>query len=165
MKFEEAKSKFIHTWGALGSDWGINRTMAQIHALLLISPEALSAEDIMEELKISRGNANMNIRALIDWGLVYKDHIPGERREYFKAIKDIMEIARKISAERRKRELTPILNTMNELKSIESEGSAQEDEFKKMTSEIASFSGKADSVLDMFIRSDKSWFLKLLTKL
>ena len=70
MTLTEGKDKFIQSWGTLGTNWGINRTMAQIHALLLVSPESLSAEGIMKELQISRGNANMNLRALIDWGLV-----------------------------------------------------------------------------------------------
>ena len=70
MEFKEAKNKFVQTWGALGSQWGINKTMAQIHALLMVSSEAVSMEDIMEELQISRGNASMNIRALMDWGIV-----------------------------------------------------------------------------------------------
>ncbi|MCB0624548.1 MAG: transcriptional regulator, partial [Saprospiraceae bacterium] len=81
MDLREGKEKFIQSWGALGSSWGVNRTMAQIHALLLISPEALSADEIMEDLMVSRGNANMNLRALIDWGLVYKELKPGERKE------------------------------------------------------------------------------------
>ena len=71
MTLDEGKESFIQSWGTLGSSWGITRTMAQIHALLLVSPEALSAEDIMAQLQISRGNANMNIRALIDWNLVF----------------------------------------------------------------------------------------------
>jgi DNA-binding transcriptional regulator GbsR (MarR family) len=70
MKFKEAKNKFVQTWGALGSQWGINKTMAQIHAFLMVSHEAVSMEDIMEELQISRGNASMNLRALMDWGIV-----------------------------------------------------------------------------------------------
>ena len=70
MTIQEGRDKFIQSWGALGTSWGINRTMAQIHALLLISPEPLCAEEIMEALQISRGNANMNLRALMDWGLV-----------------------------------------------------------------------------------------------
>lgn len=72
MEFKEAKNKFVQTWGALGSQWGINKTMAQIHALLMVSNEAVSMEDIMDELQISRGNASMNLRALMDWGIVYK---------------------------------------------------------------------------------------------
>ena len=88
MQLPEAKQKFIEAWGKLGSEWGINRTMAQVHALLLISPEALTTEDVMESLQISRGNANMNLGALIDWGLIEKRMKRGERIEFFEAEKD-----------------------------------------------------------------------------
>ena len=87
MEFKESKEKFIQSWGVLGSSWGINRTMAQIHALLLISPEILSTEEIMDELQISRGNANMNIRGLMDWGIVTKHFKTGERKDFFLLIK------------------------------------------------------------------------------
>ncbi len=80
MKFPEAKKQFIQTWGTLGSEWGINRSMAQVHALLLIAPKPLSADEIMEELSISRGNANMNLRDLMNWTLVSKQLVPGERK-------------------------------------------------------------------------------------
>ncbi|WP_431198790.1 GbsR/MarR family transcriptional regulator [Mucilaginibacter sp. P25] len=83
MELAEAKLKFIEAWGKLGSEWGINRTMAQVHALLMISPEALTTEEVMAELSISRGNANMTLRDLIDWGLVEKRHKTGERKEFF----------------------------------------------------------------------------------
>jgi len=89
MKLADAKNQFIASWGAFGTHWGINRTMAQVHALLLVSADPLSQDDIMEQLSVSRGNANMNIRELIDWGLVDRVIIPGERREYFSAEKDI----------------------------------------------------------------------------
>src|SRR6188474_963118 len=112
MKLNEAQDKFIQAWGTLGSSWGINRTMAQIHALLLVSPDALSTEEIMEDLNISRGNANMNIRALLDWNLVYKELKPGERREYFSAEKDIWKVATQVIRERRKRELEPVLKVL-----------------------------------------------------
>jgi DNA-binding transcriptional regulator GbsR (MarR family) len=88
MELPEAKQKFIESWGKLGSEWGINRTMAQVHALLLISPEALTTEEIMETLSISRGNANMTLRDLMGWGLIEKQHRAGERKEYFYADKD-----------------------------------------------------------------------------
>ena len=97
MEFKEAKNKFVQTWGALGSQWGINKTMAQIHALLMVSNEPISMEDIMEELQISRGNASMNLRALMDWGIVYKEYKAGERREFFTAKKDLDELAVKIT--------------------------------------------------------------------
>ena len=108
MDLIQGKEKFIQSWGTLGSNWGINRTMAQVHALLLISPKALTAEEIMEQLKISRGNANMNIRALIDWNLVHKELKPGERKEYFCAEKDMWEVVRQIIIHRKKKELEPL---------------------------------------------------------
>ena len=89
MKLKEAEEKFISAWGTFGTQWGINRTMAQIHALLLISEKALSAEDIMKELNISRGNVNMNVRELMLWGIVHKVLKFGERKEFFTAEKDI----------------------------------------------------------------------------
>src|SRR6201996_3477957 len=119
MQLAEAKARFIADWGRFGSNWGINRTMAQIHALLLIRPEALSAEDVMTELNISRGNANMNLRELIDWGLVQKVLIPGERREFFAAEKDIWKVARQIVKERKKRELDTMLPVLKELSEVE----------------------------------------------
>jgi DNA-binding transcriptional regulator GbsR (MarR family) len=81
-EFTEAKAQFIQSWGVLGSQWGINRTMAQIHALLIVASQPLSTEDIMEQLSVSRGNTNMNVRELIDWGLVDKVIIPGERKNF-----------------------------------------------------------------------------------
>ncbi|MFT7282587.1 MAG: DNA-binding transcriptional regulator GbsR (MarR family), partial [Cyclobacteriaceae bacterium] len=77
MEYAEAKATLIQAWGTLGSSWGINRTMAQIHILLLISPDPLSTENVMDELSISRGNANMNLRSLLEWGVIYKNLVPG----------------------------------------------------------------------------------------
>src|ERR1041384_8052223 len=105
MKYTEAKEELIQAWGNLGYSWGLNKTMAQIHALLMISPKPLSTEEIMDDLNISRGNANMNIRALLDWGIISRISIPGERKEYFKSEKDIWTLARQVVRERRKREL------------------------------------------------------------
>ena len=83
MNYNEAKTKFVSTWGSLGTLWGINKAMAQIQALLFISTKSLSMEDIMEELKISRGNTSMNLRQLMDWGIVTKVLVSGERKEFF----------------------------------------------------------------------------------
>jgi DNA-binding transcriptional regulator GbsR (MarR family) len=164
MKITEAKAEFIQAWGTLGSSWGINRTMSQIHALLIVSKDPLSAEDIMDQLKISRGNANMNIRALMDWGLVKKQLVPGERKEFFSAGKDIAEVARQIAKERKRREIDPILNAMESLKNVEGEDEETK-EFKKVISEIADFTQKVDGTLDKFIRSDRNWFYKTAIKL
>ncbi|AOW20544.1 GbsR/MarR family transcriptional regulator [Urechidicola croceus] len=164
MEFEEAKNKFIQNWGALGSSWGINKTMAQIHALLLITPGVLSTEEIMAELKISRGNANMNIRALIDWGIVNKEYKAGERRDYFSADKDVWEIARKITKERSKREVEPVLKVLNEIKTVDGKGEEIET-FKNVITDLESFTGKLNGVVDKFVKSDEHWFYKNLLKI
>ena len=164
MDYESAKHKYIQAWGTLGSSWGINRAMAQIHALLLISTDALSAEDIMSELQMSRGNVNMNLRALMDWGIVEKEHKVGERREFFVAGKDIWELARQVSKERRRREIEPILKVLEQVQSVSGD-SKDIKEFKKVTGGLKDFSLKVDSILDKFTKSDQNWFVKLLMKL
>lgn len=166
MKLEEAKRQFIQTWGTLGSEWGINRSMAQVHALLLISPEPLSTEDIMEQLNISRGNANMNVRDLISWNLVYKELVAGDRKEYFKAEKDIWEIARRIAKERKKREIEPVLQKLAQLQQAEVDAkSPAGKEFKKTVSSIHDFVERMDKGVDMALRADENWFFGTLFKL
>ncbi len=164
MELDEAKAKFVQAWGAFGSNWGINRTMAQVHALLLVSPQALCADDIMEQLQISRGNANMNIRALIDWGLVYKELRPGERREYFIAEKDIWIVVRQIIIHRKKKELEPALKILEEVQNVESD-SPEKENFVKMIRDIELFSRKADVLLDKLIEADAAWLLGTFLKM
>lgn len=163
MQLDEAKHKFIQHWGSLGSNWGINKTMAQIHALLLVTPELLSTEDIMEALQISRGNANMNLRGLIDWGIVTKEFKVGERRDFFRADKDIWEIGRKIMRERQKREVEPVLKLLNDLKRMEAQ-TEEEKEFTKTIADLESFTGSLNGVVDKFVKSDEHWFYKNLLK-
>jgi DNA-binding transcriptional regulator GbsR (MarR family) len=164
MEFETAKAKFIQAWGTLGNSWGINRTMSQIHALLIINTDPLTTEEIMEELKVSRGNVNMNIRALMEWGLVNKELVPGERKEYFSAGKDIWQVARQIAKERKRREVEPILDVISQVKNAEGEGKEVE-EFNRMMQELEDFTSKADTTLDKFIKSDENWFYKTLLTL
>lgn len=166
MKLDEAKEKFIQAWGTLGSNWGISRTMAQVHALLLVSPDPLSAEDVMEQLQISRGNANLNLRALIDWGLVQKELRPGERKEFFAAEKDIWKVFRQVVKERRKRELEPMLEVLQTLGKVE--GDRRDREVKAFTDSVEGiykFAGKADKTLEKLIRADENWFLGSVIKL
>ena len=164
MQLDEAKSKFIQSWGTLGSDWGISRTMAQIHALLLISPAPMNAEEVMEHLQISRGNANMNLRALIDWGLVYKALKPGERKEFFEAEKDIWEVVKKIIIQRKKKELEPALRMLEDIGMVEGDG-PEEEEFKRVVQDIRLFSTKADKTLDTLIQADSNWFVGTFMKM
>jgi DNA-binding transcriptional regulator GbsR (MarR family) len=164
MEYQEGKDKFLQAWGTLGSDWGINRTMAQIHALLMVSPQALSADEIMDELQISRGNANMNIRALMDWGLVYKELKAGDRKEYFVAEKDMWIVIKKIIINRKKKELEPIIKLLDELSSVKGNDEHSE-EFVKVIRDIKMFSNKADSTLDALIKADSNWFLGTFIKM
>lgn len=166
MKLDEAKEKFIQAWGTLGSSWGISRTMAQVHALLLISPDALSAEEIMEQLSISRGNANLNVRALIDWGLVQKELRPGERKEFFVAEKDIWKVFRQVAKERRKRELEPMLQALEALRDVEAaKGDREAKAFNDTVEGIYKLGTKADKTLDTMIKADENWFLGTIMKL
>ena len=165
MEFSQAKNKFIQTWGALGSQWGINKTMAQIHALLMVSPEALSMEDIMNELHISRGNASMNLRSLIDWGIIFKEYKAGERREYFVAEGNIDELARKIAKERSKREIKPTLRVLEEVSSLEDTSSKDAAHFKAKTAELYEFVSRADSMLEKITDYKENWITKTILKL
>lgn len=158
MTFEEAKDKFIHTWGTLASQWGINRSMAQLHALLLIAPESLATEDIMDQLQISRGNASMNLRDLMDWGLIYKQLKPGERREFFYAEKDIWKVARQVAKERRRREITPVVEVLNDLKSIPAD-TLEAQEFLRVIAGLSNVVGFADSTLNAVIKAEENWLM------
>lgn len=165
MKITEAKQKFIDSWGNFGTHWGINRTMAQIHALLLISPEPLSQEDVMEELNVSRGNVNMNMRDLVDWGLVERVIIRGERKEYFTAEKDIWKVSTQIIKERKKRELDPMLKLLDQLADVE--GDKKDKEVKQLVETVNSikrFGNQADKMLDVFVKADENWFVGSLMK-
>jgi DNA-binding transcriptional regulator GbsR (MarR family) len=164
MDWKEGKDKFIQAWGALGTEWGINRTMAQIHALLMIAPKSLSAEEITKELKISVGNANMNIRSLMDWGLVYKELKAGERKEFFIAEKDMWKVVRQIIINRKKRELEPMLKILEEISGVE-EDCDEAKALSKTIQDIKMFSSKADSTLDMLIKADSNWFVGTFMKM
>lgn len=166
MKLTEAKQQFISSWGAFGTQWGINRTMAQIHALLLVSVNALTQDDIMEELTISRGNVNMNIRELIGWGLVDRVIINGERKEYFTAEKDIWKVATQIIKERKKRELDPMIKLLSQLENID--GDKKDKEIQQFTQVIASIKkmgSQADKTLDVLIKADENWFTGSILKM
>lgn len=165
MEFKDAKNKFVQTWGALGTQWGINKTMAQIHALLMVSNEAISMEDVMEELQISRGNASMNLRALMDWGIVYKEYKAGERREFFTAEKNLDELAVKIARERSKREIKPALKILKEVSTLVPTASAEEIHFVEQTAKLYDFVLKADNILDKMTEYKDNWLGRLIIKI
>lgn len=158
MEFADAKDKFIQTWGTLATQWGINRTMAQIHALLMIAPESMDTDSIMAELQISRGNANMNLRDLMDWGLAFKQLKTGERREFFYAEKDIWKVARQVVKERRRREIAPVLAVLDELKAIPTD-TPEAAEFTKVISNISRVANFADATASAVLRAEETWLV------
>lgn len=166
MKLAEAKQQFIQSWGVLGSQWGINRTMAQIHALLLVAGKPLSTDEIMDELSISRGNANMNIRDLIEWQLVDKIIVQGDRKEYFSAEKDIWKVATKIVYQRKKRELDPMMKVLTQLSDVEGDKrNADVKAFTETIDNIKKFATQADKTMDTIIKAEENWFWGSFIKL
>ena len=121
VKLEEARDEFVTQWGIMGAQWGINRTMAQIHALLMTAPDVMSTDEVMETLEISRGNAHTNLKDLVSWGLIRIVTKKGERKEFFEAEKDVWEIFRRVARERKRREIEPALETLRSCKAA-SEG-------------------------------------------
>ena len=107
-------SKFILHWGEMGVRWGINRTMAQIHALLFLSERSLNAEEICASLDLARSNVSVAVRELQGWGIVKLVHLPGDRRDHFESMKDVYEMFRVITNERRRREVDPTLRLIND---------------------------------------------------
>lgn len=116
----EAQDRFIAAWGQMASSWGISRTMAEVHALLYITGEPLCTDDVMDRLQISRGNASMSVRALLDWGIVSRTHKRGDRKEYFAAESDIWSMFRAVVRERIRREVDPLLASLYEIRDLTS---------------------------------------------
>jgi DNA-binding transcriptional regulator GbsR (MarR family) len=127
---------FIRRWGEMGQVWGINRTMAEIHALLYIVGTPQCTDDVMERLHISRGNASMSLRALCDWGIVRRMHRRGERREYFETLSDVWEMFSIIAAERTRREVDPVLQTIRQCRRMLEEATTGEPDVAMESVEI-----------------------------
>src|ERR1700693_3146368 len=106
--------KFILHWGEMGTRWGINRTVAQVHALLFLSPKPVPADEIATTLAVARSNVSTSLRELQGWGIVRVVHVLGDRRDHFESIKDVWEIFRIVSEERKRREIDPTLRALGE---------------------------------------------------
>ncbi len=166
-RLEAARDEFVTQWGVMGSSWGINRTMAQIHALLMITPRALTTDEVMEELKISRGNAHMNLRELVGWGLIRSVIRKGERKEYFEAEKDVWKMFCIIVRERKRREIRPAINVLKDcIDRADDLKSPAAVVFTRQTKALCEFMEMADGVLSKIARSEAStvvpWALKFL---
>lgn len=165
MDYQDAKDKFISTWGSLGSLWGINKAMAQIQALLFISTKPLSMEEIMEDLKISRGNTSMNLRQLMDWGIVTKTLVAGERKEFFTTEKDVQELARIVAKERSRREIKPVIKVLEEVSSIENDGTEKTKELIKQTKALHELTETMDVMINKLVDQKQNWITKSVLKL
>lgn len=166
MNTEEIRQQFVQAWGVLGTSWGISRSMAQVHALLLLSKGELSTEEVMEQLKLSRGNVNMVLRDLVGWNLIYKQTKPGDRKEYFIAEHDIWQVAIRVITERKKREIMPAKQTVKVLMNNVSEAKDSEQlHIKSMLNELNSFIEQMDTLSDLLLKVEKNALLKNVLKL
>jgi DNA-binding transcriptional regulator GbsR (MarR family) len=114
MKLTPVTQKFILHWGEMGTRWGINRTVAQVHALLFLSAKPLHAEEISETLAVARSNVSTSLRELQGWGIVKVTHVLGDRRDHFESMKDVWELFQTVIAERKRREIDPTLAMLRE---------------------------------------------------
>lgn len=121
MNMNAAKEEFIEIWGSLGALWGINRSMARVHALLLVSEEPLDLDAISDSLNISRGNASMTLKDLRSWGVIHRIHVSGDRRDFYVAEQDSWTMLSRIAAERKKREFDPAYKALQSLLGQEKE--------------------------------------------
>jgi DNA-binding transcriptional regulator GbsR (MarR family) len=164
-ELEKVREEFVSQWGALGKAWGINPTMAQIHALLMTSPEPLSTDQVMEKLRISRGNAHGNLRDLVGWGLIRSVIRPGERKELFAAEKDVWRMFCVVARERRRREIEPGVDLLRRCEE-QTKGlkGAEAVAFQKQIRALRDFAEVADKALERLSKSEQSavipWVLK-----
>jgi len=166
-EFDDSKRRFITSWGEMGTCWGINRTMAQIHALLMVSNKALSTDDIMSELQISRGNANMNLRDLISWGLIRREVKIGDRKEYFVSEGDVWKMFCTIVRERKKREIEPVITALQTCIGEVQKDKTQNPEvvlFRNKLDELLEFVKVADGLMEKISRQEKSKILPIIMK-
>ena len=162
-RIKDVENQFLGLWRTMSSLWGISPTMAEIHGLLYITGSALSMDDIMQRLEISRGNVSMNLSKLAEWGLVRRVHKRGDRRDYYESLSDVWEMFTLVAAQRKRREIDPILNTLRQCREHLSpeelgpgavEPRAQEQ--RRRVNELLAFLTLVDSLAQRFFESHLS---------
>jgi DNA-binding transcriptional regulator GbsR (MarR family) len=160
---DRVEQEFIDLWRGMSGLWGISPTMAQIHGLLFITGEVLSMDDLMARLQISRGNVSMNLARLLEWGLVRRVHRRGDRREYYEALGDVWEMFTLVAAQRKRREIDPMLNTLRQcgeqLSTEALEAQAHDDrvgERRRRVGDLLAFLTLMDGLASRFFESHKS---------
>lgn len=170
-RVQAAKALFIRRWGEMAASWGISRTMAEIHALLYLSAEPLCTDDVMEELAVSRGSASINLRQLVNWGLIHRVHRRNDRKEYFDAEHDVWSMFETIIRERRRREVEPIVETLHrctamiqeERGRLPAEQKRDAEAYQKRFNDILEFCGTVDALFDIMSKVGRTG-LKPLAK-
>ena len=166
MELQEAKKRFIQLWGEVGTNWGIPKSMAMVHAYLLINDKEVDQDMIKDDLELSKGIVHLNLKTLIKMGLVERIDITGNRRDYYRAEYDVYKIAKIVAIERKQTELEPLIEEIKDLLDIE--GGMEKIHFEKTIRDIAAFAEQANKILELFIvsRSLKglSLFMKTLQK-
>jgi len=165
-----ARTLFIRRWGEMAASWGISRTMAEIHALLFITDQALCTDDLMDVLQVSRGNVSMNLRQLVNWGLIHRVHHRGDRKEYFLAEADIWQMFEIITRERRRREVEPIIETIEKCRAMlkgEPKGADKQNqtavrEMDRRLSDMQQFFTSMNTMFNTLIKVGKSGVGKLI---
>ncbi len=161
-RLQEVEDQFVDLWRTMSSLWGISPTMAQIHGLLYITGAALSMDDIMDRLGISRGNVSMNLSKLVEWGLVLRVHKRGDRRDYYQSLSDVWEMFTLVAAQRKRREIDPIISTLRRCRedlSPESLGALAEEpvarERSARVNDLLTFLTLVDSLAQRFFETHR----------
>ena len=150
----QGQERFIALWGDMGARWGVPRSMTELHAMLYIVGESMNTDEIMKKLSISRGNASMTLRTLLDWGIVTRSHKRDDRKDYYTAEQDVWKLFSTVARARKRRELEPLASTLqalaNTLKGVDtSEVVAQRKRLESMLEFIVQFDGISERFLSM----------------
>jgi HTH-type transcriptional regulator, glycine betaine synthesis regulator len=156
-RLADVEDRFVDLWRAMSALWGVSPTMAEIHGLLYITGQALSMDDIMARRGISRGNVSMNLNKLVEWGLVRRAHRRGDRRDYYESLSDVWEMFTLVAAQRKRREVDPILSTLRRCRE-ELSAAADEPEVRerlRRMDELYSFLALMDNLAQRFFESHR----------
>lgn len=164
----DVEDRIVDLWGAMSSLWGVNPTMARIHGLLFITGAPLSMDEIMGRLSISRGNVSMNLTKLIEWGLVQRVRSRGDRREHYLSVTDVWEMFTRIAAQRKRREIDPVLSTLRECRDELLKDAAEPEHQQRLQriEDLLAFLTLMDHLAQQFFASHKDLraAVELLTK-
>lgn len=151
---DDVEEEFVGLWRRMSALWGVSPTMAEIHGLLYITDAALSMDEIMERLGISRGNVSMNLNKLVEWGLVRRVHKRRDRRDYYESLRDVWEMFTLVAAQRKRREIDPILSTLRECEGrLASRHQARDDERRQRVHDLLAFLSLVDGLAQRFFES------------